>query len=413
MPQPENAPDSPGAEISHEPHASDGPAVIGGRYEVDFSECLNYLDSPQAHAYGARDLEGGSRHRFALVLTRNSYVRFARFADLNAVYAGGMLRMFAHGSITLPNDEGQRMALIMERPLGGRVMIHNSKAPDRLDERDIIDRILVPIEDSLRAFHRAGLTYRAVRPDNMFFRDMAGGPAGLGECLSAPPGFDQPDSFEPIESAMASPAGRGDGTAASDMFALGVTIVTLLNGRWPAKLHQPKRILRRINRGSYRELTGRVNCSHDMEELLAGLLYDDPETRWNVDQLRAWLNHKSVGRRPFQPVKSAVRPFKVEDLSCSLPRAAAYALSCHANSARNNLANGELTRWLERSLGNIHLADVVGAIVGDGMDDDISRPKINEKVVSRICRMLDPGAPVYFHGAAPRWETASNAASMK
>ena len=93
--------------------------------------------------------------------------------------------------------------------------------------------------------HRAGLTHRAIRSDNLFFRDAADGPATLDECLSAPPGRNQPDAFEPIESAMAWPHGRGDGTLASDMFALGVTVVTLLSGRWPEQRNPPVRLLRR------------------------------------------------------------------------------------------------------------------------------------------------------------------------
>ncbi len=157
------------------------------------------------------------------------------------------------------------LAPIMAMPAG-----QSSKPEDRLDERAVIDRIFVPLEDSLRALHRHDLTHRTVRPDNLYCRDRADGPVGLGECLSAPPGFDQPDAFEPIESAMASPAGRGVGSPASDMFALGVTIVTLLSGRWSAQQHQPQRIMRRIERGSYREYAGVLRCSSDMEDCLPG-----------------------------------------------------------------------------------------------------------------------------------------------
>ena len=71
---------------------------------------------------------------------------------------------------------------------------------------------------------------------------------------------------------MASPACRGEGTAASDMFALGVTILTLLSGSWPDQKNISERLLQRIERGSYRVLAGRLRGSQDMEDLLAGLL---------------------------------------------------------------------------------------------------------------------------------------------
>ena len=257
MSQPENLADNATPESFPEPMASSGSGIVAGRYEIDFYDRLKHLDSPQAHAFSVRDLEGAAHHNFALVLTCNPYGRFARRADFSAVGAGGMLHALAHGSLAVPGIERRRMALILERPAGRRAMTHDGKSAERLDEHAIIDRILGPVGESLRVLHRVGLNHRAVRPDNMFFRDAEDGPARLGECLTAPPGFDQPDAFEPIESAMASPAGRGQGTPAGDMFALGVTVVTLLRGRWPATLHQPQRILRRIDRGSYRELAAR------------------------------------------------------------------------------------------------------------------------------------------------------------
>ena len=388
------------ADLPETPHLGGGNAAIGGRYEIQFVERLNHLDSPQANAYGVHDLEGGSRQRFALVLHRNGYGRFAQFKNLAAVDSGGILRAAAHGTVAVTGSEHQHMALILERPAGSRVMTRHVELADRLDERAIIDRILSPLEDGLCGLHRAGLTHRAIRPDNIYFRASADGPAVLGECISAPPGYDQPDAFEPIESAMASPAGRGDGTAASDMFALGVTIVTLLSGRWPDQHNISERLLQRIERGSYRALAGRLRCSQHMEDLLAGLLYDDPQGRWTIDQLRAWLNRRSVGRRPFSRTKSGNRPFRIEGFSCTMPRAVAYALSRHGDAARQQLAGGHLTRWLERSLGELRMADAVSRIVGDGDEEQNSRPKIDDKVVSRVCRILDPDGPVYFDGAA-------------
>ena len=284
--------DSEPTDVPQTPQIGGAIAAIGGRYEIQFAERLNHLDSPQANAYGVHDLEGGSRRCFALVLNRNGYGRFTQFKSFAAVNSGGILRAAAHGAVAVTGTEHQHMALILERPAGGKVVARFGELADRLDKRAIIDRILAPLEDGLRGLHRAGLAHRAIRPDNIYFRAQADGPAVLGECLSAPPGFDQPDAFEPIENAMASPAGRGEGTAASDMFALGVTILTLLSGSWPDQKNISERLLQRIERGSYRVLAGRLRCSQDMEDLLAGLLYDDPSGRWTIDQLRAWLNRR-------------------------------------------------------------------------------------------------------------------------
>ncbi|HJN61710.1 MAG TPA: hypothetical protein QF630_11775 [Alphaproteobacteria bacterium] len=78
----------------------------------------------------------------------------------------------------------------------------------------------------------------------------------------------------------------------------------------------------------------------------------------------------------------------------------AYALSLHRDAARGMIANGHLTHWLERSLGEIRMADAVTAMVGDEYDDDNMLSNIDDKVLSRLSRLLDPEGPVYAHGKA-------------
>ena len=76
------------AEMSQPPQPASATALFGGRYKIQFAQRLQHLDSPQAKAYGVRDLEGGSRHRFALVLHRNGYGRFCQFEIFAALDAG-------------------------------------------------------------------------------------------------------------------------------------------------------------------------------------------------------------------------------------------------------------------------------------------------------------------------------------
>ena len=79
----------------------------------------------------------------------------------------------------------------------------------------------------------------------------------IGECISTPPGFDQPPMYEPLESAMALPEGRGPGTFADDMFSFGVTLLHILIGRRPGGQLRGRELLRaRIANGSFAALTG-------------------------------------------------------------------------------------------------------------------------------------------------------------
>ena len=84
-------------------------------------------------------------------------------------------------------------------------------------------------------------THRAICPNNLYFADTGQRTLMLGEAAPAPPGFSQPDLFEPIELAGADKAARGEGTLADDLFALGITVLCLLLGRVPPTAEDPTR----------------------------------------------------------------------------------------------------------------------------------------------------------------------------
>ena len=102
------------------------------------------------------------------------------------------------------------------------------------------------------------MTHRAIRPDNVLSR-RRGQQVTLGAAWAAPPAMHQPTVFEAPFSAMCHPAGRGDGTSADDIYALGVLLLVLAAGQIPmANLDDATIISRKLDLGSFAALTAGV-----------------------------------------------------------------------------------------------------------------------------------------------------------
>ena len=89
--------------------------------------------------------------------------------------------------------------------------------------------MLRPAAHVLEHLQGRGITHRGIRLDNVF-QSAPGQPVVLGAAWAAPPAMAQPALFEPPYSAMCLPAGRGDGSIADDVYALGVLLLCLALG---------------------------------------------------------------------------------------------------------------------------------------------------------------------------------------
>ena len=88
--------------------------------------------------------------------------------------------------------------------------------------------------------------------------------------MTAPPAYDQPESYETIESAMCSPIGRGSGGTAEDLYSLGVTLLTLLLGYDPIGERSQQTLLeQKIEMGSYTALVGQARVPISVMEAIA------------------------------------------------------------------------------------------------------------------------------------------------
>ncbi|MEA2743205.1 MAG: hypothetical protein QOG25_1576, partial [Acetobacteraceae bacterium] len=341
--------------------------LIAGRYAVDTSQFL--LDAGGGiPAYLARDRLAADGKRLALLVSRDASPR-ARALKMLVDPIDNLMVPLGHGVAPLPGGKGEGYFVVCSPPPGPPVSAPLTAWP----EKAVIDLVLRPVARVLDVLHSRKLTHRAIRPNNVF-QSAPGQPVTLGAAWAMPPAMHQPAVFESPDSAMCDPAGRGDGTIADDVYALGVLMLTLLGGKIPmANMDDATMIRWKLDLGSFAALTRDIPVSGSFAELLRGMLAEDPEHRPSPALL---LDPASLrGRRaPARPTRRSQRPLMLNDIAVFDARMLAFALLSDQKKAVQFLRSGLITQWLRRGLGDASLAARIEDLVRGRMADTKSGP---------------------------------------
>jgi len=161
------------------------------------------------------------------------------------------------------------------------------------------------------------------------------------------------------------PSGRGAGSLADDLYALGVLIAVLLSGGNPcAEMSDEEIVQSKINRGSFATLLSSRRFSLPCTEALRGLLCDEAEERWSVSNLEFWANGRHLSpKQPLLPSK-APRPFVVKGRDYWNLKVLGAALGRDWSTAREVLVGTKLPVWVHRGLEAEKHAERIRAAMG-------------------------------------------------
>jgi eukaryotic-like serine/threonine-protein kinase len=376
------------------------PIRLTDRYEVLPGTVFPNLNSATGHAFGARALRDKRVEPFALICSGMIPPRTDFISTLSNLDSSAVMRPLEWGVIDWTPDRQRRFCIVFERPAGRRLMNSIADTIEPIGEETLTRAVVQPVVSALKEMSSRGLTHGAIRPTNMFFRDLASSIFMMGECASAPPGYGQPVLLETIERGMAMPAGRGSGTIADDLYALGVSLLILYLGRNPVASLDDEQVLQaKIERGSYPALAGQARLSMAINELVRGLLVDDPKQRWTLNDLDLWLSGRRLSPKQPQVARRAARPLEFQGAEYWHCRTLARAFSRYPLAATPVIESGELDKWLRRSMGDDQRAEAVGAAIqtaGGGSKGG----SVTDRLVSRVCIALDPLAPIRFKNRA-------------
>lgn len=377
--------------------ATNGAVVLRDRFEIDPAKPLPDLSTPQATAYQCDDRRGAGRSLYALICRPDLPVRVGAMRALKGVQAVGMLNLVEYGIVDWPLARRRLFAVVYERPGGGKVIKAPGARFDPIPENMVVKKVIKPLVIALTEMSTRGVTHRALRTDNLFWFDNAKDRVTLGDCVTAPPGFDNPAAYEPLDMAQANPEGRGQGYSKDDLYALGLTVISLLSGRDITDGWSTEEVIRaKMAQSTYATFASEGRVPLNLIEFVRGVLCDDPKERWDLEDVDLWLQGRRLTPIQPKPARRGQRPFKFEGREIFTMPELAHAMSTRWDAAAGPILDGRIEVWLRRGLEDNESADAIATAVRVAQAQ-INDPRLStDLVIARVLIILDPKAPLRY-----------------
>lgn len=373
----------------------------GGRYEIFPATSLPQYDQPGARAYAVQGTRGGGSF-IGLVPGPTELPRHDAMPSAANVNSLSVFRFLESDVIYWPEFGRNRPIIIIEKQTGARYMNSLNEERPPIPGEIPFRQAVESLQSGLRDIYLSGLSHGRINPTNLFARESGSYMLSIGECLSTAPGKYQHHAFETIERMMAKPAARGPAAAPEDIYAAGVSLLVMLFGRLPALQMTPEALLQaKVEKGSMMALLTGMKLNSAYSEFFRGVLADEPNIRWGLDDIGHWLTGRRMGSKPAGQTKKAQRTIEFAGQTYLNPRLLAHAMSQHSDAAAaaRIIEDGSLDRWLRRSIGDETMAESIGEAISTASTTTRGGTPA-ERLVARVCITLDPAAPIRFRDVA-------------
>lgn len=366
--------------------------VFMDRYRIELSTPLPEFDTKLAKAYAATDLIDPAKLIFALVCNPGTTPRMRVIQALKSVNHQYILPLLNAGPVELSRPEEERFVIFYERPAGKKLSELLAQHNQPINQHFLCDRIIAPLASALNMFTQLEISHGALRPDNIYFADIA----VLGPCVAEPCGYSQTYPFETLERMQSLPTAKGEGTTSHDFYALAVLVLYILHGPEHFKPYntQDRLISAILREGVYNALTRQLDVPEIFNDFFRGIFSQTADDRWDYRYVKPWLDGKRYNVLPPPTPNEAIRPYEFGELQASTRRELAHILFFDWDKIADQVQSGKLTQWVSVSLRNKELADSIARITRSASEASNKNDVQLSEQLMRILLLLDPQGPI-------------------
>lgn len=365
------------------------PDMLEDRWRLSLNAPLPIYNSGLGVAYEVTDERQERTHLYGILAPTYLALRTQATEAIRTLSHPNLIALRAAGPVQLSHPKEGRFLIVFEQPKGQTLSALMARQ-GAFSERFVIDQIITPICEILSALQERGINHGRLNLDNLYYSDKL----TVGECVSEPSGYSQPNLYEPPERILTQPLGKGSAEVNADCYSLGIITLIMLSGRIPAVANDRASYLRQImQNGTYTTLTQYQSFSPAITDFLRGVLNDNRMDRWSVSQMREWLGGKRYNLIPPSQPRDASRsfPFRGQDyVNC---RALAFSFYEHWDEALEELKNGKLLRWAQLSLNKQEMKEMLEKIIARCISNR-NNLRIDNEALARTIISLDPSGPI-------------------
>ena len=332
------------------------PVMLGKHIQIFPDKPLDYYNHGSVRAFEAVEKVGAEEFKCLAYVCEPSLVPRRNGATYyKNIQSPALLKLVNSGVVDWSGEaqgQEQRFVFVYRHDLGKRVCEDQGALclgwrQDKM--MAIIFKSLLPLMNDLK---NGGFYHGSISPANMFFSAHDENQIILGDCLSVPASSFQPALVQPLEIGILDRFSAGVRGIKEDLYSLGASLALAIRSpdRPFGDISKEEIIREKLEVGSFTFLVGRERLSVPMQDVLKGLLHDDPEQRWGIDELYSWVDGKRIGGHNSVKVKKASRGFTYARKNYFYPNLLACDLGADPEKFVQLVRDEQLEQWLTRSV---------------------------------------------------------------